>query len=123
MAWLVANHDLPRGGLQQSGDGAQKRGFAAAGRPDEGDEFAFFDRQGEFFNGDGFFVVGAVDHAQTLDAHQGFAFGDAGVERIGAVGAQPAAIPFFAFNLDFGLRHPCPSFWKRDGKRIRPRRW
>ena len=74
-------------------------------------------------DGDGFFVVGAIDHAQVLDAHQGFAFGDAGVERIGAVGAKPLLAPFFTFNLDFGFRHPCPSFWKRGGKRIRLRRW
>ena len=55
----VADADAPAGVLLEAGDHAQRRGLAAARRPEQRDELAALDRQIDVVDGDDFAEMAA----------------------------------------------------------------
>ena len=58
---LAADQHVAAGRVFKAGDHAQDCGFAAAGRPEQGDEFARFDGEGNVVDGGDFPAAGALE--------------------------------------------------------------
>ncbi len=77
---LAADNDLAAIGVVEAGDDAQERALAAAGRPDEGDEFASLGLEADTLQ-NAVAAIGLVDVAKAERAHSAASTGTAEMLR------------------------------------------